>query len=380
MLGTAGLPDLAVTTGSTSFAFAGTLASGSAYDLHIVRQPTNPSQQCEMTNKAGTVAGVDVTNIGVVCGGIPLTAINVTNATVEASQSVTMAVAYTPSNATDKSLTWKVCNGPPSGTPLTCTGGAAATYGTITSAGRYTAPASVPTNPFRVNVLACQNQICDAATVDVTAVPVIDSFTASPQTLNSWLEQGEVTLSWSVRHSTRVLLRYLDWEMQRYTEIDVTGLQSLPLWVYGGGDFTLIASNATTTTPVTKSVTVWMDPLTVATSPIVVTGFYYTDENGATRLGCSWNDTFFNAGGETATVTSLRYSWDGGVTWGGSVASSLPVAPDATAQWWPGANWAVLSTFTATIEYSYTVPSNKSTFRLVSDTVTCNPPGESEPQ
>lgn len=84
---------------------------------------------------------------------------------------LTFHVDYTPTNATDKSLTWKVCTTQPTtcgSLPcLTCTE-ANSSYGTIDSQGVYTPPASVLPSPRRVYVLACnQRNVCDWSFVDV---------------------------------------------------------------------------------------------------------------------------------------------------------------------------------------------------------------------
>jgi hypothetical protein len=81
-------------------------------------------------------------------------------------------VAFTPADATDKSLTWKVCAGPaqacspdPTGHCRTCSDAPA--LGTITAAGVFTPAPSLPL-PARVHVLACQRAICDWSSVDVS--------------------------------------------------------------------------------------------------------------------------------------------------------------------------------------------------------------------
>jgi hypothetical protein len=85
---------------------------------------------------------------------------------------VAFHVAYTPANASDKSLAWRVCTAQPTacspdptGHCRTCT--ATTALGSITSAGVYTPPATVASSPTRVYVLACQGQICDWSFADV---------------------------------------------------------------------------------------------------------------------------------------------------------------------------------------------------------------------
>ncbi|MBI1424272.1 MAG: hypothetical protein GC149_12450 [Gammaproteobacteria bacterium] len=48
-------------------AFSVSLASGSAYAFTIGTQPSNPSQQCTVTNGAGTVGTVNISNVAVSC-------------------------------------------------------------------------------------------------------------------------------------------------------------------------------------------------------------------------------------------------------------------------------------------------------------------------
>jgi hypothetical protein len=58
--------DLSIVS-SGAFAFETALQSGVSYDVSIRRQPTNPSQQCTVSNGAGTVGGNNVTNIAINC-------------------------------------------------------------------------------------------------------------------------------------------------------------------------------------------------------------------------------------------------------------------------------------------------------------------------
>ena len=58
--------DLAVSA-SGAFTFAMELASGSAYAVTVMTQPTGPAQDCVVTNGSGTVAAANVTNVEVAC-------------------------------------------------------------------------------------------------------------------------------------------------------------------------------------------------------------------------------------------------------------------------------------------------------------------------
>jgi 6-phosphogluconolactonase (cycloisomerase 2 family) len=61
-----GSGDLAFSA-SGSFTFASSLASGAAYAVTVLSQPTSPSQVCTVTNGSGTVGGGNVTGVGVAC-------------------------------------------------------------------------------------------------------------------------------------------------------------------------------------------------------------------------------------------------------------------------------------------------------------------------
>jgi 6-phosphogluconolactonase len=52
-----------------SFAFAERIANGTTYAVTIRSQPANPAQVCTVGNGSGTLAGSDVTNVTVNCGG-----------------------------------------------------------------------------------------------------------------------------------------------------------------------------------------------------------------------------------------------------------------------------------------------------------------------
>src|SRR5258705_165992 len=59
--------DLPVNPNATAFTFITQLASGAAYAVTVLTQPTNPSQTCTVTNGSGTVASANVTNISISC-------------------------------------------------------------------------------------------------------------------------------------------------------------------------------------------------------------------------------------------------------------------------------------------------------------------------
>jgi len=54
-------------SGAGAFTFAASIASGSAYSVSVLTQPSSPSQTCSVTNGAGTVANENITNVAVNC-------------------------------------------------------------------------------------------------------------------------------------------------------------------------------------------------------------------------------------------------------------------------------------------------------------------------
>ena len=66
VLATPGEPNLEVSAGATSFAFANGVPSGTAYSVTVVSQPSG--QSCTVMNGSGAVASADVTNVAVTCG------------------------------------------------------------------------------------------------------------------------------------------------------------------------------------------------------------------------------------------------------------------------------------------------------------------------
>ncbi len=67
-----GIEDLAVTANG-AFTFPTALASGGAYNVTVVTQPTNPNQTCTVSSGSGTVSTSDITNIMIACVTAPLT-------------------------------------------------------------------------------------------------------------------------------------------------------------------------------------------------------------------------------------------------------------------------------------------------------------------
>ncbi|MEM1081787.1 MAG: choice-of-anchor D domain-containing protein, partial [Pseudomonadota bacterium] len=54
-------------TGNEPFTFTTPLDDGTAYNVTVLVQPTDPSQTCTVKNGSGTLAGADVTNVEVTC-------------------------------------------------------------------------------------------------------------------------------------------------------------------------------------------------------------------------------------------------------------------------------------------------------------------------
>ena len=54
-------------TSNGTFAFATAVTSGASYSVTVFAQPTVPTQVCVASNGSGTVGGVDVTTVSIVC-------------------------------------------------------------------------------------------------------------------------------------------------------------------------------------------------------------------------------------------------------------------------------------------------------------------------
>jgi alpha-tubulin suppressor-like RCC1 family protein len=67
VLSTPGQAPISVGTGANSFAFPTGIASGTAYGVSVVQNPTTPSQTCVVTNGIGIVTNAPVTNVTVTC-------------------------------------------------------------------------------------------------------------------------------------------------------------------------------------------------------------------------------------------------------------------------------------------------------------------------
>jgi hypothetical protein len=50
-----------------SFAFAERLATGAAYNVTVLSQPTSPSQSCTVARGSGSVGSADISNVAVTC-------------------------------------------------------------------------------------------------------------------------------------------------------------------------------------------------------------------------------------------------------------------------------------------------------------------------
>jgi len=77
--------DLSISA-SGGFTFAGSLASGSTYNVTVLTQPT--SQSCTVANAAGTVSGANVTNVSVTC---VITGVVIRSASLDGAQASTGA-------------------------------------------------------------------------------------------------------------------------------------------------------------------------------------------------------------------------------------------------------------------------------------------------
>jgi len=61
-----GTADLAITANG-AFTFPGAVASGTAYGVTVITQPSSPAQVCTVTSGSGTMATSNITNIAVTC-------------------------------------------------------------------------------------------------------------------------------------------------------------------------------------------------------------------------------------------------------------------------------------------------------------------------
>jgi len=59
--------DLVIPAGATSFTFATPVATGSAYSVTVLTQPSSPSQTCTVTAATGTIGAANVTSVAVTC-------------------------------------------------------------------------------------------------------------------------------------------------------------------------------------------------------------------------------------------------------------------------------------------------------------------------
>ena len=59
--------NLKVAANATSFTFPTAIASGAAYAVTVLTQPSNPAQTCTVSNGSGTVTGANVTKVAIAC-------------------------------------------------------------------------------------------------------------------------------------------------------------------------------------------------------------------------------------------------------------------------------------------------------------------------
>src|SRR5262249_4730198 len=50
-----------------AFTFSSRLATGTAYSVSVLSQPTSPSQSCSVARGSGTIGSADVANVAVTC-------------------------------------------------------------------------------------------------------------------------------------------------------------------------------------------------------------------------------------------------------------------------------------------------------------------------
>ncbi len=59
--------NLTVKTGATTFTFATKVATGAAYAVKVLTQPSSPAQTCTVTSGSGTVGSANVTTVNIAC-------------------------------------------------------------------------------------------------------------------------------------------------------------------------------------------------------------------------------------------------------------------------------------------------------------------------
>lgn len=158
---------------------------------------------------------------------ITLNPVNVTLAT-GASQPFTATVT----NTTNTAVTWSIQEG--------------GSGGSISQAGLYTAPASIGglSSAFHVVATSAADTTKSAmATVTVSALPVINSFTATPATI---APGQSVTLAWNVSNATSLSINQgVGTVTGTSTQVQPTGSTQYTLTASNG---TLIANQSTTVT------------------------------------------------------------------------------------------------------------------------------------
>ena len=144
-----GSNDLTVAVNATNFAFPGSVASGSAYNVSVRTQPTAPSQNCTVANATGT-ANANVANVAITC------------------TTSTYTVGGTISGLTGSGLALRL-NG---GTALSVTAGAANfVFPAVASGTSYTVTVSTqPSNPAQSCTVT--NGAGTVAAANITTVAV----------------------------------------------------------------------------------------------------------------------------------------------------------------------------------------------------------------
>ena len=117
------------------FVFATPIASGATYSVGIASQPGSPAQTCTVTDSAGTVTDGSVVAVSVDCVTLPPPPDSISPTSVTLAAGGSQDFTATVDGQISTAVTWKV-NG--------VVGGSAAT-GTISVAGRYTAPSAAGT-------------------------------------------------------------------------------------------------------------------------------------------------------------------------------------------------------------------------------------------
>ncbi|MBX3737841.1 MAG: hypothetical protein KF715_14190 [Candidatus Didemnitutus sp.] len=272
--------------------------------------PASPAATTTYTVTATNVTGSVTRDVVVtVTEPAPVT-VQITPSTAQLNTGAAQTFSATVANSTNQNVVWSVVE----------TGG-----GSITSSGLYTAPAVAGT--YHVKAVAAADANASAqATITVSApavpAPTIDSFTATPSTIQSG---GSATLAWSVTGADTLTIS---------PDIGAVTGNSRSVSPTATTTYTLTATNTTGSVTSTATVTVnastgpSIDTFTASADSIEV-GEAVTLTWTTTKMGSLWMSA--DAGGDPGSVapngsyvahpqTTTRYTISG---WNGDIGAVI---------------------------------------------------------